>query len=291
MMNKRNFQGFTLVEMIIVIVITGIIGGIVAMFLRLPVQGYVDSARRAEMTDIADTALRRISRDLRLALPNSVRVTTSGGSTYLEFIPTSGGGRYRDAQTAAGAGDILDFDILDTSFDVIGTPPPPPVAGDQIVVYNMTSDPADSNPNAYRNGNRTDYKGLAGNTITITAKMFPHSSCQKDGNDFVVGGCRFQVVQFPVTYVCAPTSGGGDGTLRRWQEAGFAPFQPVAIPAGAVAPILANNVSLCAINYDTSVAAQRYGLVTMHLTISEAGQDGIPENVTLFAATHVNNVP
>jgi hypothetical protein len=62
--------------MIVVIVITGIIGGIVAVFLRMPVQGYVDSARRADMTDIADTALRRISRDLHSALPNSVR----GGS-------------------------------------------------------------------------------------------------------------------------------------------------------------------------------------------------------------------
>ena len=281
MMNKRNFQGFTLVEMIIVIVITGIIGGIVAIFLRLPVQGYVDSARRAEMTDIADTALRRMSRDLRLALPNSVRVTTSGGSTYLEFVPTSGGGRYRDAQTAAGVGNILNFDIADATFDVIGTPPPQ-AAGDQIVVYNMTSDPTDPNPNAYIGGNRTAYTGLAGSTITIAAKKFPHSSCEKDENDFVVGGCRFQVAQLPVTYVCAPTGGGGDGTLRRWQEKSFAAFQPVAIPVGALAPDSANNVSGCAINYDTSVAAQRYGLVTINLTITEQG-----ESVTLYAATHV----
>ena len=48
MMTGRRPRGFTLVEMIIVIVITGIIGGIVAIFLRAPVQGYVDSARRAE---------------------------------------------------------------------------------------------------------------------------------------------------------------------------------------------------------------------------------------------------
>ena len=89
-MTRRQTQpGFTLVEMIIVMVITGIIGGMVAIFLRAPVQQYMSTARRADMTDIADTALRRIGRDLRLALPNSVRVNTSGsGATtiyYLDF--------------------------------------------------------------------------------------------------------------------------------------------------------------------------------------------------------------
>jgi MSHA biogenesis protein MshO len=280
MMTERKQTGFTLIEMIVVIVITGIIGGIVATFLRLPVQGYTDSARRAEMTDIADTALRRISRDLRLALPNSVRITAVGGSTFLEFIPTSGGGRYRDAPTAAGLGDILNFDVADTTFDVIGTPPPVPVVDDQIVVYNMTADPADLNPTAYVGGNRTAYTGLAGSNITITAKKFPFSSCVQNGG-FVVGGCRFQVAQFPVTYVCTPAAGG---TLVRWQETAFAAAQPTVVPAGQ--PILANNVSACTFNYDASVAAQRSGLVTMHLTITEQG-----ESVTLYAATHVNNVP
>ncbi|HJW54183.1 MAG TPA: prepilin-type N-terminal cleavage/methylation domain-containing protein, partial [Burkholderiaceae bacterium] len=56
-------KGFTLAEAVIVIVITGIIAGTVAVFLRLPVQGYVDTAARAELTDIADTALRRMTRD------------------------------------------------------------------------------------------------------------------------------------------------------------------------------------------------------------------------------------
>ena len=92
----RKFQrGFTLVEMIVVIVITGIIGGVVAMFIRAPVQGYMDSARRAEMTDIADTALRRMARDIRTAVPNSVRIPVAAGSTYIEFLPTKAGGRYR----------------------------------------------------------------------------------------------------------------------------------------------------------------------------------------------------
>ncbi|MBI5889670.1 MAG: prepilin-type N-terminal cleavage/methylation domain-containing protein [Nitrosomonadales bacterium] len=300
MMNKRQHHGFTLVEMIIVIVITGIIGGIVAVFLQLPVQGYVDSARRAEMTDTADTALRRISRDLHLAVPNSVRVrnaagaaTCSGAETcYLEFIPTVGGGRYRadidttDSVCPGGNADddILSFDAADGCFEVLGAMPPGVVAGDQIVVYNLGIPGAD----AYAGANRRAVAAApAGSAISIvpTGVPFPFDSCVREGG-VTVGGCRFQVARLPVTYVCTPVAGGAGGTLVRWQEAAFvAAPQPIAVPAGQ--PVLANNVSACNFNYDPSLApAPRSGLVTMHLTISEAG-----ENVTLYAATHVNNVP
>ena len=81
----QSSKGFTLVEMIMVITITGIIGGIVAVFLNAPVQQYIDVARRAELTDIADTALRRVGRDLGLGRANSGRGagTWDGTATLL----------------------------------------------------------------------------------------------------------------------------------------------------------------------------------------------------------------
>ena len=66
----NSLRGFTLIEMIMVIVITGVIAGMVAVFIKGPVDSYFDMARRAELTDIADTAMRRMTRDIRLALPN-----------------------------------------------------------------------------------------------------------------------------------------------------------------------------------------------------------------------------
>ncbi|MFA6270798.1 MAG: type II secretion system protein, partial [Candidatus Paceibacterota bacterium] len=80
---RRPSAGFTLVEAVVAIVITGILAGIVAVFIASPVQGYVDSVRRAELTDAADVALRRMMRDIRLALPNSLRVTSAGGVDYI----------------------------------------------------------------------------------------------------------------------------------------------------------------------------------------------------------------
>ena len=52
-------RGFTLVEMIVVIAITGILGAVVAVFIRRPVEGYIDTARRAELSDIAETVTTR----------------------------------------------------------------------------------------------------------------------------------------------------------------------------------------------------------------------------------------
>ena len=43
-----KIHGFSLVELIMVIVLTGILSGMIAIFIRAPVQGYMDSARRAE---------------------------------------------------------------------------------------------------------------------------------------------------------------------------------------------------------------------------------------------------
>ncbi|MEX1993814.1 MAG: prepilin-type N-terminal cleavage/methylation domain-containing protein, partial [Steroidobacteraceae bacterium] len=57
--------GVTLIELIIVITITAIVAVGVSVFISRPIEGYVDAARRAELTDIADTALRRMTRDLR----------------------------------------------------------------------------------------------------------------------------------------------------------------------------------------------------------------------------------
>ena len=112
---KRRQRGFTLVEAVVVIAITGIIASVVAVFIRAPIEGYFDAARRAELTDVADTAVRRFSRDVHLALPNSVRITSTPSTIAIEFLLTSAGGRYR-AEPGVPGDDILDFTQDDQSF-------------------------------------------------------------------------------------------------------------------------------------------------------------------------------
>jgi len=263
----KRYRGVTLIEMIIVITITAIIAGVVGVFISRPVEGYAHAARRAELSDIADTALRRMTRDVQSALPNSIRITTAGGVTYLEYLQTSGGGRYRAQADSGGAGDILDFTTPDSSFDVLGALPAFS-GGESIVIYNLAA--SGTTANAYAGDNRGLYSSSAGNTVTLSpAKRFPFTS----------PGKRFHVVTYAVTYACNPAS----GELRRYWNYGILAAQPTP-PGGGSSALLATNVSACSFTYTTSGA--RTGVVGVELRIQRDG-----ERVQLFQQAHVNNVP
>lgn len=265
--------GFTLVEMIMVITITGIIAAIVAVFIRAPVEGYVDAVRRAELTDQADVALRRFSRDLRLALPNSLRVTTIGGIAYIEFIMTASGGRYRDPTDGSTAGNFLSFtDTANRKFDVLGTLPAM-VANDFVVVYNLGV----AGANAYAGGNIAQIQAIAGNTVTLSANPFAAQSPPLPSPN-----ARFQVVPGgvrAVTYAC-PTAAAGNLT-RHWNY-GFNAAQ--AVPAGGSTALLASNAT-CTVEYAAN-ATGRNGLLYINLTLTSGG-----ESVSLFNQIHVGNAP
>jgi len=253
-----------------VIVITGVIASMVAVFIEKPVQAYFDISRRAEMTDVADTALRRMARDIQSALPNSVRVSGS----FLEFIPIKGAGRYcaevgtAAAWTSTACTDALSFSAADTQFDILG-PVPVMAAGDSIVVYNLGITGAD----VYAGDTRTTYTSLAGNTVIMAGKLFPLDS----------PGKRFQVIYTPVSYVC-------DGTTNRLlRYAGYAiqSGQPTTLAAlnALVAPaVLAANAT-CTLTY-TPGFLQDVGLVSISLTITQSG-----ESVTLQHEVNVVNTP
>ena len=288
-------MGFTLVEMIVVIVITGIIGGMVAMFIRAPVQGYMDSARRAEMVDIADIALRRMGRDIRTAVPNSIRINCGAGVRCVEFLPTKAGGRYRASAGAgpaqcggAAASDVLDFSNNDGCFEIIG-PQIAFVAGaepDQIVVGSTQSngDPP------YLNGGTgvlRAYTGAAGaqSAVNFTATQFPAFA--------EVAGQRFDVVpgdQQAVTYACAnpqgaDANGDGQSQLIRYWSYGFKTTQIYPAPViGVASAVLADHVSVCNINYNA--VNTRNGLVTITLEITRKN-----ESIKLYHEVHVNNIP
>ncbi len=273
-------NGFTLIEAIVTIAILGILGAIVAVFIGKPIQGYFDSARRAELTDQADVALRRITRDLRLALPNSLRVANAAGVNYIEFIMTSNGGRYRFDADGSTGGDFLSYtNPADMSFDVLGPmlANPAIVAGDFIVTYNLG--PGNAPADAYTGGNRAQVQGVAGNVVTLIANPFAIQAPPLPSPD-----ARFQVVPSgtqAVTYACP--AGVPANMTRQWGY-GFNAAQATPPVGGTIAP-LAGNV-ICAIEYAPN-ASGRNGLLLINLTLSDASG----ERISLAQQIRIDNTP
>jgi MSHA biogenesis protein MshO len=265
-------RGFTLIELVMVITIMGIVGSIIAAFMRQPIDAYLDSARRSGLTDVADTAVRRMGRDIRKALPNSVRIPNAN---CLEFIPTKTGGRYRAEDAVSGDGSALSFATADTSFSMFGSNNALPldqriVQNDVVAVYNLGISGVD----AYAEENTSSVSGApvdgTETTIPIDSKLFPLPS----------SGNRFQVVpkdEKVVSYVCT------GGNLRRTASTSFYLASSSAVCPSS-GPILASSIT-CSFDYSGS-DLQRNALVRVVMQIQRKD-----ESVNLYHEIHVNNTP
>jgi MSHA biogenesis protein MshO len=272
---RTGAAGFTLVEAIVVIVIIGAIAAVVAIFVRAPVQGFLASAARAQLADAADTALRRIVRDLHEALPNSVRTMSPCGAAVacLEFIPVASGGRYR-AERNIVADDPLDFSSNDGSFDVLGPAISIP-ANSWLVIYNLGIPGSDAfpgglAPNLTTQNRRAATAAASTNSVSFTAVRLPFDSPSK----------RFQIVRQPVTYRCNTAN----GQLTRIWDYGFNAAQ--ADPVGGTSSLIADKVTGCSIQYSAQTVAQRAGAVLISLQLTSNS-----ETVSLAMQAHVSNVP
>ena len=288
--------GFTLIEMVVVMVVTAIIAGIMVLFIRQPVQQYVDAAERADMADVADLALRRMAREIHGALPNSVRILPLSSGTMIEFIPTTTGGTYLDASDGAGTAPVLDFNATTAglTFATLGDPSPTPQIGDYVVVYNLGS--GFSNADAYAGNNRARITGVGSvSPISWSTPSGAATTITMQNNPFTVAAGqvpnaspshRFQVVGQPVTFRCARQSPAGPILLTRHWGYGF--NAAVADPLGTgSSALLASNVNGCSFSY-TSAANIQHGLVGLNVTLVRATSS---ESITLSQQVNVENTP
>jgi MSHA biogenesis protein MshO len=279
MFTRAGQSGFTLVELVMVIVLTGILAGVGALIITGPMGGYVDQERRAQLVDAAETALRRMSREIRVALPNSVRVGCAGNC--IEFLLTTGSARYREGPGpgATQQEHRLRFNQTDDSFNTTG--PTGQAFGSSpwfIAIYNT----GQTGANAWERTNpgvmtldpsiTIGASGVAGeDRITLnTAFQFAHESPRQ----------RLHFVEGPVAFRCE-----ADGYLYRYANYGFDDSPPPINFNGESRSPLADYVESCQFEYALGTAT-RAGLVSLRIVLMDAG-----ERVRLLHQVYVSNLP
>jgi MSHA biogenesis protein MshO len=266
-----------------------------AMFIVIPMEAYSAQTRRAELVDDADSALRFMGRDLASALPNSVRVGSSGTVTAIELLATLSAARYRDGGPLSDPTQELDFTTTDTEFATTAAftnlTLPWTSSSAYLSIYNVGVPGA----NAYEMANVITPAGTA---LTINAYssalgasqnqvIMNFASTTNPAFKFAYGspGKRVYLVSGPVTYLCDTAA----NSLTRYSGYTIAYTQPVSAAtlsaAGATAALVAANVGACAFTL-TAGTAQRDALATITLQLTESG-----ESVQLLHEVQIANAP
>ena len=285
---KTHAAGFTLIELVITMTITTIVVAFAGLFIAGPVRGFNDQVRRAELVDSAESSLRRLGRDVRRALPNSVRITTNGSITALELLNVVEGVRYRAGPPPGDANARLIFNTADGAFNSIG-------------LFNAITKPFSSTTHYLSVYN----VGVAGanayelsNVITPPGTQIDIDAAAEAGEDNVQLDPWFQfaypsprqriyLIDTPVSFLCDTAT----GNLTRYAGYAIATNQAdrdsaaELLAAGGVAALMSDNLTACTFTF-TPGTAQRDGLVTMSLTVADAG-----ESIVLLQQAHIDNVP
>lgn len=96
-------RGFTLVELIIVIVLLAIIAGFSFQFVGIGAQMFSTGAERLQTIEKSRFAIERVTREIRGAVPNSVRENDQ----CIEFVPIVVAGTYYDAPIRPDSSDEM----------------------------------------------------------------------------------------------------------------------------------------------------------------------------------------
>jgi len=273
---KKN-KGFTLIEMITVIVLLGIMAGILTPFIAKAMQAYTHSKARAMLVAKGRLALERLAREVHQAVPNSLSVLSAG--TGIEFARSRAGGRYVERFDNFGTefsrmnrrfrknANLTNLYIVGTSLGFS--------ANDVLVIGNTS--PAD-----LQVGNSaTAISGIAATTLA-TDGITTGQILSFTGQQFTVEspGKHFSIVDQTVEV------GLTGNTLRWFTATGLTNYNGTANWSSGD-PALTDGVSAVSFAYAPGTP-QSTGVLRVDLEITD-GATG--QAIRLYREIHVRNTP
>lgn len=268
----RQAAGFTLIELVVVIIISAIVAVFMVLFLDTPIESYFAQTRRSDLVDSAPRISDAVTVDARTALPNSMRVNAA--ATALELLATTGVARYYGTGDNPSPGEEL---TIGSSIPSFGTIDPfstqtLPYSAKYVSVGNLGTSaynsatgvmtPAGDSIKVIVNPGTPPSQGE--NQVTFSPVMTFQNAPPSAHNAYLVSG--------PVSYVCNPNPANpAAGTLMRYSGYAVTPAQ--AVPPAGTGALIAHDVSACRISIVPAPAGYPYGqLAILRVTLSNSGE-------------------
>lgn len=248
---RTALSGFTLVELLAVIVVMGLIAALGSSLLVNTIETYKIAEQRSQLIQRGRLTMEQMTREIRTAIPNSLRVSDS--QSCLEFIPTAAVSRYSDqlatADNAAAKQDFLDVDDSTLS---LASPKYVVIEPFSSAEIYSAHNPSVISPIANINIFRTQTSAITRIGLRAAHRFTRASKSQ-----------RFYIGEDPVRYCLI------DGSLQRASAYGLdTATLSDKLPAGKV-DLMAQNISSDGSVFSLSpVTEDRHGLVTIELNFA-----------------------
>ncbi|MFC3123034.1 PulJ/GspJ family protein [Agaribacter flavus] len=133
--SQKTTKGFTLVELILVIVLLGIVGVGTAKFIRSASDIYVDLTERDKLLRNATFVTERFTRELSNAVPNSIRIGGNAAVHCIEFVPVNWSSFYLSLPAVGDTSPVMDIvKMTDIDGNAYGL-----ASSDHAIVYPLSA--------------------------------------------------------------------------------------------------------------------------------------------------------
>lgn len=263
-MRALGAAGFTVVELVTVITVMAILAIGTTRFLTDATDGFVTTGTRAALVDDAQATLMSLARDVRRAMPMSIRV--DGAGVCLEFVPVVQGTLYTSAPVGFGGSSVWTLPVSGYT----------PDAQTRLGIFAFSA--------PYTLGSNAPISPvISSSTVEADGQLrldlaatheFPSDSSHN----------RLYFVDNPRSYCL------DNGALWRYDNYGFIAAQPDASTLPGVLPnrvLVAESLTgaLPAFAY-AEAALNRNATVAVSLVVAQGG-----EEVRLDQLIHVRNLP